>query len=97
MSARALSYASPQSSRQRWEAEANIFARNILIPANLAKRWLQCSNLEKRLYLVFPRKQFVFKKGAKNGKQKTVEIIEGRRDNRTGAVYKIDGKRKSLG
>jgi hypothetical protein len=68
-----------------------------LIPANLAKRWLQCSNLEKRLYLVFPRKQFVFKKGAKNGKQKTVEIIEGRRDNRTGAVYKIDGKRKSLG
>ena len=47
LSAHALSYNSPQHSIQRWETEANIFARNILIPVDAARRWMRRRKKEK--------------------------------------------------
>ena len=45
--AQALSYTSPEDAQKRWETEANIFARNILIPVDAAKRWKGRTNIEK--------------------------------------------------
>lgn len=43
----ALSYTSPDGADKQWESEANIFARNILIPVDAARRWKKYSNFEK--------------------------------------------------
>lgn len=45
--AQALSYTSPENAKKQWETEANIFARNILIPVDAATRWKKYSNFEK--------------------------------------------------
>lgn len=45
--AQALSYTSPEDAQKQWETEANIFARNILIPVDAARHWMRRSNLEK--------------------------------------------------
>ncbi len=47
LKAQALGYTSPKKSRRKWEIEANIFARNILIPIDAAKRWKRYSVFQK--------------------------------------------------